>query len=457
MDFGGCLQKCESQLMISVYYYTQRRTGRTDLIPERPGWKWSYNFRGEVTESERLRSVDGAAVAGQKWDYAYDGIGNRLSAGRSTALVAGADGGLLQPPPSMSIAYNPNSLNQYSAVDHPQAVEISGLTFATVPNLDVKIGSQSDSAAELSVTFPEGATRPTTNGEPGGYALWLAGAGGTLGQWPQVSLTASRPAADPTAAPLSQVQSGRVWMRPDEAPSYDADGNLTSDGGWSYEWDVENRLKAAEMKADGLPNDLPQIRLEFYYDWLSRRVATVTKEKRVPAGQTQRPADWTTVETRHFWYDGWNLMAETIESGATFQVTQRYAWGVDLGGSWETGMGNHGPGRSQTAAGGVGALLGVIAPNDKTYSATHDANGNVMGFIDIETGVLAARFDYDAFGTLITDWSAPGHKAWEISRIRFSGKYQDPHTGWLYYGYRYLDTGEWAVGEPRPLWGTRGN
>jgi RHS repeat-associated protein len=131
-------------------------------------------------------------------------------------------------------------------------------------------------------------------------------------------------------------------------------------------------------------------------------------------------------------------------------VTHRYAWGVDLGGTWETGMGNHGPGRSQTAAGGVGALLGVIAPNTQTYSATHDANGNVMGFIDLETGTLAARFDYDAFGTLITDWSAPGHNAWEISRIRFSGKYQDPHTGWLYYGYRYLDTvnGRWVSRDP---------
>jgi RHS repeat-associated protein len=188
----------------------------------------------------------------------------------------------------------------------------------------------------------------------------------------------------------------------------------------------------------------------FDCDWLNRRVATVTRSK--GPGATA----WTTVETRHFWYDGWNLMAETVasppSSGATsaVAVTHRYAWGVDLGGTWETGMWDHGPGGSQTAAGGVGALLGLVAPNTNTYSATHDANGNVMGFIDLETGTLAARFDYDAFGTLITDWSAPGHSAWEISRIRFSGKYQDPHTGWLYYGYRYLDTvnGRWVSRDP---------
>ena len=64
-------------------------------------------------------------------------------------------------------------------------------------------------------------------------------------------------------------------------------------------------------------------------------------------------------------------MAETVvnppASGATGSVvaTHRYAWGVDLGGTWETGMGNHGPGRSQTAAAGVGALLG--GKSDQKY------------------------------------------------------------------------------------------
>jgi len=262
-----------------------------------------------------------APVAGQSWGYGYDAIGNRLSASRSTAQVAGADGSLIQPAPEMQTLYTPNSRNQYSAVNHPQAVELSGLTHPSVPDLAVAIAPQVADGESANVSYPVGQTRPPANGEPGGYALWLAGNAATLGQWPLVNLTASRPAIHPNDPPLTQTQSGRVWVRPDETPSYDADGNLTSDGGWIYEWDAENRLHAAEMKAASLPADLPQIRLEFHYDFLSRRVVTVTKEKRIPSGQTQRPTDWTTVETRHFWYDGWNLMAETVGSPPASEIS----------------------------------------------------------------------------------------------------------------------------------------
>jgi RHS repeat-associated protein len=368
------------------------------------------------------------------------------------AQVAVIDMAPLDTPETMSTSYMPNRFNQYVGITRPEAMEVSGVTDPAVPEVEIMVGPDDPNyAGQSTLQLWDGQTRPLGNGEPGGYGLWVKGNEfHDLGQWPLLSVTASRPGENPNDPPITQTQSGRVWVRPTEAPVHDADGNLVSDGGWTYQWDAENRLIAAEMKADDLPADLPQMRMEFHYDWLSRRVATVTQTK-APNATT-----WTTVETRHFWYDGWNLMAETVvsppASGATgsVAVTHRYAWGVDLGGTWETGMGNHGPGRSQTAAGGVGALLGVIAPNTQTYSATHDANGNVMGFIDLETGTLAARFDYDAFGTLITDWSAPGHNAWEISRIRFSGKYQDPHTGWLYYGYRYLDTvnGRWVSRDP---------
>lgn len=431
----------------------QRRVGRTDLVAERPGWAWGYNGRGEVTSAQRIQSVAGAApVAGQGWGYGYDAIGNRLQATRSTAQVAVIDFAQDDSPSNMNTTYSPNGFNQYAGITRPLALEVSGVTDPAVPEVTLSIGPDDPNATGLStLELPVDQTRPAGNGEPGGYGLWVRGTElMSLGQWPLLNVTATRPAENPNDPPVTQAQSGRVWVRPSEAPVHDADGNLVSDGGWTYQWDAENRLIAAEMKADGLPEDLPQKRMEFHYDWLSRRVVTVTKSKAPNA------ATWSTLETRHFWYDGWNLMAETVVnlpvSGATgsVAVTHRYAWGVDLGGSWETGVGNHGPGRSQTAAGGVGALLGVIAPNNKTYSATHDANGNVMGFIDMETGVLAARFDYDAFGTLITDWCAPGHNAWDISRIRFSGKYQDPHTGWLYYGYRYLDTvnGRWLSRDP---------
>jgi RHS repeat-associated protein len=140
-----------------------------------------------------------------------------------------------------------------------------------------------------------------------------------------------------------------------------------------------------------------------------------------------------------------------VAPGSVATVTQRYIWGLDLAGDWERGMGQTRPQGSRTRTGGVGALLGVMTSAGKTYSVCNDANGNVMGFIDLDTASLTARFDYDAFGNPITNWTAPGHPASEtITRVRFSSKHQDPHTGWVYYGYRWYDpeNGRWPSKDP---------
>jgi RHS repeat-associated protein len=57
-----------------------------------------------------------------------------------------------------------------------------------------------------------------------------------------------------------------------------------------------------------------------------------------------------------------------------------------------------------------------------------------------------ARFDYDPFGRIVRqDGSYAPHL-----RHRFSTKYQDEETGFLYYGYRYYDpqTGRWPSRDP---------
>jgi len=63
-----------------------------------------------------------------------------------------------------------------------------------------------------------------------------------------------------------------------------------------------------------------------------------------------------------------------------------------------------------------------------------------MGLLEADTGKLVARWDYDPFGNLVTDWYAPGSSASAAScPMRFSSKYHDEETGWLYYGYRYYE------------------
>lgn len=48
--------------------------------------------------------------------------------------------------------------------------------------------------------------------------------------------------------------------------------------------------------------------------------------------------------------------------------------------------------------------------------------------------MLAGRWDYDAFGNSVTDWSSEGG---ELCPFRFSTKYRDLESGLYYYGCRY--------------------
>ena len=42
---------------------------------------WAYDYLGQVTSGKRFRQ-DGTPVAGQQFEYAFDGIGNRKTAGQ---------------------------------------------------------------------------------------------------------------------------------------------------------------------------------------------------------------------------------------------------------------------------------------------------------------------------------------------------------------------------------------
>jgi RHS repeat-associated protein len=119
-----------------------------------------------------------------------------------------------------------------------------------------------------------------------------------------------------------------------------------------------------------------------------------------------------------FIYDGWNLIAE-LDVTASLNVTATYAWGLDWSG---TGQG----------AGGVGGLL-QITRGSATYATAYDGNGNLMALISRSTGSLAAEYEYDAFGQLLR---ASGDMA-GINPFRFSTKYTDDETGFVYYGMRY--------------------
>ena len=202
-------------------------------------------------------------------------------------------------------------------------------------------------------------------------------------------------------------------------PSFDVDGNLTSDGEQSYVWNGENRL----LSITPLAPQEGDTKLTFTYDYQGRRVS-----KQV---ETYTSGLWSQTSSLQFTYDGWNLILESQPSDLSSQVS--YLWGLDLSGTLQ-------------GAGGVGGLLSVTENTGSTVSPYYDANGNTVGYFDNSTGTVAAHYEYGPFGELIR---ATGSKKDDFN-FRFSTKYQDAETGLLYYGFRYYDpvTGRWPNRDP---------
>jgi RHS repeat-associated protein len=174
--------------------------------------------------------------------------------------------------------------------------------------------------------------------------------------------------------------------------AYDADGNLLTNGDWSYTWDAENRLVATYSNNVCVVSNA--------YDHASRRVLKITP-----------------TATHTYVYDGWNLVQETI-STAFGTTTNHYVWGKDLSGTMQ-------------GAGGVGGLLAVQI-DGAWHFPFYDNNGNITDYIN-ESGATVAHREYCPFGEAL---AATGPMA-GVFNFWFSTKYLDEETGLYYYGYRF--------------------
>jgi RHS repeat-associated protein len=206
-------------------------------------------------------------------------------------------------------------------------------------------------------------------------------------------------------------------------PSYDEDGNLTGydKAGTRVQlvFNGENRLRviAPVTPAPGA------MKAEFVYDYLGRRV-----QKRILSwnGSNYQP---TAIGL--FIYDGWNLLEERDESGAS---RSHYVYGLDLSGTLQ----------------GAGSIGGLVAGIDHGLGVVHhyfyDASGNVVQLVDGSDGSVTASYEYGAYGTIV---SSSGSFAGS-NPFRFSTKYLDSETGLYYYGYRYYspELGRWVSRDP---------
>jgi len=125
-----------------------------------------------------------------------------------------------------------------------------------------------------------------------------------------------------------------IRMAPQQVEmSYDADGNLTSDGRIAYSWDAENRLVSCE---DIDLHAAKKRRSEYVYDGQMRRI-----EKRDYA---QDGSDWKLIVTTKYLYDGWDIVAAYVTTG-NVSAAHAYLYGADLSGT----------------LGGAGGIGGLVA------------------------------------------------------------------------------------------------
>ena len=159
------------------------------------------------------------------------------------------------------------------------------------------------------------------------------------------------------------------------ALAYDADGNLTGDGRYSYAYDCENRLVSVTPVSPSA-GDLAIVN---EYDHMNRRVR-----------KTVRRYDgmgWSDQERHSFVWDGWNIVLERIDAGGSVTRIIEYYWGEDFSGT-------------EQGAGGVGGLL-AVSYDGKFYVPIYGGNGNIVGYVD-DSGAFAVKFVYDPYGDVVS-------------------------------------------------------
>ncbi|HPY32159.1 MAG TPA: RHS repeat-associated core domain-containing protein [Verrucomicrobiota bacterium] len=208
-----------------------------------------------------------------------------------------------------------------------------------------------------------------------------------------------------------------------EVFGYDADGNLTNDGRWSYTWDAENRITSFTRNSAAPAGS--KVKLDCQYDSKSRRTQKIVS--------SWNGSTYVAQSTNKFVYDGWNLIA-ILDSNSSLLAS--FQWGMDASGSLQ-------------GAGGVGGLLSMTIHsgiNAGTYFYCYDGNHNVTTLVNATNGAVEAVYDYDPFLGILR---ATGRLAF-INPFVGSTKFCDWETGMLYYGYRYYDpdTGCWLSRDP---------
>jgi hypothetical protein len=246
-----------------------------------------------------------------------------------------------------SATYSANNLNQYASRDVPGTVDIIGVANAAAT---ATINGQS---TYRKVEY---------------YQKALAIVNTSTNVWQSVTNQA-------VLSLTTNTTIGNIYLpKTQEMFAYDADGNLTNDGRWSFIWDAEYR--PLQMLSSNVVDGAKR-KLDFVYDWRGRRRSKVVS--------TWNGSAFTAQSTNRFVYDDWNLVAELDSAN---NLSRSYLWGLDLSGTIQ-------------GAGGVGGLVALNVVTNGVHFAAFDGNGNVSGLVKGTDGTISAQYEYGPFGELI--------------------------------------------------------
>jgi len=177
-----------------------------------------------------------------------------------------------------------------------------------------------------------------------------------------------------------------------QAIVYDANGNLTNDGKYTYTYDPENRLTAAAMTG---------MSASYLYDPAGRR-----HQKAVTGG--------TYAGTTQYLDSGDDEIADYTVSGTTATLLRRYI-----------------PGR------GVDQPIAIVtAAGVKTYFH-QDKTGSVVATSNASGAITEGPYTYDPYGNCLVGGAACSGV--NSVAYKYTGRRLDPETGLYYYRARYYD------------------